>query len=68
MNWPKVMLNIANEQSAAANWMITKMAAGVTMLDADTRGRLQINGVAGLDVKVLTHTTLWMQQYCSVLK
>ena len=56
MNWPKGM-NITNEQSAAANWMITKMAAGVTMLHADTRGRLQINGLAGLDVKVLTHTT-----------
>ena len=37
--------------------MITKMAAGVTRLDADTRGRSQINGLAGLDVKVLMHTT-----------
>ena len=37
--------------------MINKMAAGVTMLDADARGRTQIIGLAGLDVKVLTLTT-----------
>ena len=57
MNWSSAMLKIANEQSATANWMITKMVAGVTMLDGDTRGRLHINGLAGLDVKVLTRTT-----------
>ena len=27
------------------------------MLDGDTRGRLHINGLAGLDVKVITRTT-----------
>ena len=37
--------------------MIAKMAAGVTMLDGHTRGSFHINGLAGLDVKVLEHTT-----------
>ena len=57
MNWPRVILTLANRQSVVAEWMIGKMAAGITLLGADTRGRMQINGLAGLYVKVLTNTT-----------
>ena len=57
MNWPRVIQNLANRMEGAAIWMIDKMAAGVSMIDADARGRIEINGLAGLDVKVLTLTT-----------
>ena len=57
MNWPRVIQNLANRMELATMWMINKMVAGVTMIGADARGRIEINGLAGLDVKVLTNTT-----------
>ena len=55
MNWPRVIQNLANRMELAAMWMINKMAAGVTMIGADARGRIEING---LDVKVITLTNV----------
>ena len=31
MNWPRVILNLANREYVAAEWMIDKMEAGITM-------------------------------------
>ena len=41
------------------------MEAGITMWGADIRGRRHINGLAGLDVKVLTNT---MRRNKAILK
>ena len=57
MNWPRVIQNLANRMEGAAMWMINKMAACVSMIDADARERREINGLASLDVKVLTLMT-----------
>ena len=57
MNWPRAIDNIANIMEVAAIWMTNKMAVGVSMIDSDARGRVAINGHAGIEVKVLTHRT-----------
>ena len=57
MHWPMALFRLAEHMFAAAEWMEGKRLAGEEMMLSDNQGRIAINELAGIDIRVLTRRT-----------